>query len=220
MPAPHHCLHCGQALDLADTNVATDVALCRACGRSMSFSAIAATDELGAVDLAAPPRGVEVSHSLISGIEVSYRRFNPVVLFLIPFTALWSGISLGGIYFSQWSQGKFDLGLSLTGLPFLLGTVVLLTVIAYMLFGRWRVHIDRGTARIFSGIGPLGRHREIALAPGTEIHTLPSKVRINGRRRTDISITTEGRTIRFGASLPDDVRQFFTALLHKAVPPA
>ncbi len=42
MPAPHHCLHCGQALDLADTNVATDVALCRACGRSMPFSAVAA----------------------------------------------------------------------------------------------------------------------------------------------------------------------------------
>jgi hypothetical protein len=218
MSAPHRCLHCGQALDLADTNVSTDVALCRACGRSMSFSAVASTDEPGWVDLADPPRGVKVGHSLISGIEVTYRRFNPAVLFLIPFTALWSGVSLGGIYVSQLSRGTFDLGLSLTGLPFLLGTLVLLGVIAYMLFGRWRVHIDRGTAQIFNGIGPIGRRREVALVPGTKVHMLPSKLRVNGRQRTDICITTDGRSVRFGASLPDDARQFLAALLNKAVP--
>jgi recombinational DNA repair protein (RecF pathway) len=32
---PYECLHCGQPINLEDTNVATDVALCRACGQSI-----------------------------------------------------------------------------------------------------------------------------------------------------------------------------------------
>ena len=217
MPAPHRCLHCGQPLDLQDTNVATDVALCRACGRSMPFSAVSGTDELAAIDLAQPPRGVKVGHSLISGIEVTYRRFNPTVLFLIPFTLLWSGVSIGGIYGSQFAKGEFDPGTSLAGLPFLIGTVVLLSVITYMLFGHWRISIDRGTARIFNGVGPVGRHREITLAPGTVVRVAPSNLRINRQQRQEIQVTTEGRTVKFGAGLPDDVRDFFAALLGKAI---
>ena len=59
-------------------------------------------------DLSTPPRGVTVSRSLISGIETVYRRINPVAFFLVPFTGLWSGFSLWGIYGSQWTSGKFD----------------------------------------------------------------------------------------------------------------
>lgn len=213
----HRCLHCGEALDLADTNVATDVALCRACGRSMPFSAVTATDEPGPVDLSVPPRGVKAGHSLISGIELSYRRFNPAVLFLIPFTAVWSGFALWGIYGSQFARGKFDLAASLAGLPFVLGTVVLLCVIAFMMFGRWQLQIGRGTARLFHGVGPLGRHREIALVPGTEVRLVPSHLRVNGRTRGQISIATEGREVSFGAALPDEVRIFFAEVLRQAV---
>lgn len=218
MPATHRCLHCGAPLDLRDTNVTTDIALCRACGRSMPFSAVSGTDELAVVDLAQPPRGVKVAHSLISGIEVTYRRFNPIVLFLVPFTAVWSGVSLGGIYGSQLSKGEFDLGASLSGLPFLIGTVVLLSVIAYLLFGHWRLRVDRGRAWIFSGVGPVGRHREITMTPDAVVRVLPGKLHINRKPRKDIVITVPGQTVNFGASLPEDVRDYFAALLGKAVP--
>ena len=220
MPATHRCLHCGEPLGLEDTNVATDVALCRACGRTMPFSAVAGGGELEAVDLGAPPRGVTVGHSLISGIEVTYRRFNPAVLLLIPFTALWSGLSLWGIYGSQFAKGKFDPAASLAGLPFVLGTVVLLAVIANMLFGRWRLLIDRGTARIFHGVGPVGRHREIKLTPDTRVRLVPSRLRVNGRERAQVQVAGEGRAVHFGASLPDDVCLFLAAVLRKAVPAA
>jgi hypothetical protein len=66
---------------------------------------------------------VRVGQSLINGIEITYRRLSPVVLFLIPFTALWSGVSMWGIYGRQLVQGKFDPAHSLFGLPFLLGTM-------------------------------------------------------------------------------------------------
>ena len=213
---PHHCLHCGKTLALDDINVDTDVALCRACGRSMPFSAVADGDELTRVDLAHPPRGVKVDRSLISGIDVTYHRFNPAVLFLIPFTAVWSGFSLWGIYGSQLASGKFDPAASLAGLPFLLGTIVLVSVILYMLFGHWRVHIDRGTARVFNGLGPFGRHRELALRPDTAVHLVASRVRVNGQPRREIRVSTDDTRTNFGAILPEDVRLFLAALLRQA----
>jgi hypothetical protein len=216
MPETHHCLHCGQPVALDDINVDTDVALCRACGRSMPFSAIADGDELARVDLAQPPRGVKVDRSLISGLDLTYRRFNPAVLFLIPFTAVWSGFSLWGIYGSQIASGRFDPVISLAGLPFLLGTMVLVSVILYMLLGRWRVHIDRGTARVFHGLGPLGRHREIALRHDTQVSLVASRVRVNGQPRREIRVITDDARTNFGATLPEDVRLFLAALLRQA----
>ena len=174
-------------------------------------------DETSGIDLSKPPRGVKVAHSLISGIDITYRRFNPAVLALIPFTAVWSGFSLWGIYGSQIASGKFDAAASLAGLPFVLGTVVLVSVIVHMLFGHWRVHIDRGTVRIFSGVGPFGRRREITLGPGAQVRLGPSRLHRRGRSAQDIILEHDGRRVNFGVSLPDDVRLFFAAVLRQAV---
>ena len=174
-------------------------------------------DEAVAVDLSQPPRGVKVAHSLISGIDLTYRRFNPAVLFLIPFTAVWSGFSLWGIYGPQIAAGKFDALASLAGLPFVLGTVVLISVIIHLLFGCWRVHIDRGTVRIFTGVGPFGRRREMTLGPGARVSLGPSRVHRRGRRTQDIILEHEGRRVNFGATLPDEVLLFFAAVLRQAV---
>ena len=177
-------------------------------------------DDAGAIDLSKPPRGIKISHSLISGIGITYRRFNPAVLVLIPFAAVWSGFSLWGIYGSQFAKGKIDLAASLAGLPFVIGTVILLAVIANMLFGHWRLLIDRGMARVFNGIGPVGRHLEVPLTADTRIRLIPARLRVNGRQRTQIEIGNDDRVVHFGASLPDDVCSFFAAVLRKALPGA
>lgn len=177
-------------------------------------------DDAGAIDLSKPPRGIKISHSLISGIEITYRRFNPAVLVLIPLAAVWSGFSLWGIYGSQFAKGKIDLAASLAGLPFVIGTVILLAVIANMLFGHWRLLIDRGMARVFNGIGPVGRHLEVPLTADTRIRLIPARLRVNGRQRTQIEIGNDDRVVHFGASLPDDVCSFFAAVLRKALPGA
>jgi hypothetical protein len=173
-------------------------------------------DELSSVDLAKPPRGLKSSHSLISGIDVVWHRVNPAVLFLIPFTALWSGLSLWGIYGSQYTTGTFDPAASLAGLPFVAGTVVLAAVILHMLFGSWRLHIDRGRARIFSGIGPFGRSLEIPLGPRAVVEVVRSRWRTRGRLKREIRVENDGHAVHFGASLPEDVMLFFAAVLDKA----
>jgi hypothetical protein len=216
MSSEFHCLHCGAKIDPADTNVATDLALCRACGKTMPFSALADAGGLAAVDLSAPPRGVLVGHSLISGIDVTYRRINPVVFFLIPFTALWSGLSLWGIYGPQFTKGEFDPTIALAGLPFVLGTVVLLGTITFMLLGRWQVRLDRRRCHVFTGVGPLGRERSIPLEAGTTVRLETGKFRINNRPQLEIVVTTGDRSMRFGATLPADVRLFLAAVLRQA----
>lgn len=173
-------------------------------------------DVLDGVDLSKPPRGVKTSHSLISGIDISWRRINPGVLFLIPFTALWSGGSLWGIYGTQFSRGTFDPVTSLAGLPFLAGTVVLFVVILNMLFGSWHLHIDRGRARIFHGVGPVGRRLELTLGPQAIVRIVRSRWRVNGRLKSEVRVDDAGRSVSFGATLPGDVMLFFAAVLQKA----
>jgi DNA-directed RNA polymerase subunit RPC12/RpoP len=216
MQPKYSCIHCGKPVDLDDTNVTTDVALCRSCGKSMSFSAIAQQPDLAAVDLTAPPKGLRVGQSLISGVEITYRRFSPIVLFLIPFTALWSGVSMWGIYGRQLVQGKFDPAQSLFGLPFLLGTIVLLIIITYLLFGHWRIHVGRGECEIFSGVGPLGRRRRIRLERGSLVRIEASTLKVNNVPQQHIVITTGDEQLKFGATLPVEVRAFLAAVLQRA----
>ena len=218
MNETYRCTHCGAAIDLADTNVATDIALCRACGKSMPFSSIAEESELAGVDLSSPPKGVRVDSNLIRGIDITYRKLSPVLFFLIPFTALWSGISLAGIYGQQIVKGKFDPQLSLIGLPFLVGTAVLLSVIAFLFFGLRRITVGRGICEVFMGIGPAGWRRTIPLAPDTTVLLQASSVSVNNVRQRDIVITTGERKIKFGATMPEDVRIFIAAVLQKAIP--
>lgn len=220
MADTYRCRHCGATIDLADTNVATDIALCRACGKSMPFSSIAEESELAVVDLSSPPKGVRVASDLIRGIDITYRKLSPVLFFLIPFTALWSGISMAGIYGQQIVKGKFDPQLSLVGLPFLAGTVALLSVIAFLMFGCRRITVGRGTCEVFMGIGQAGWRRTIPLAPGTTVLLQSSSVRVNNVRQRDVVITTGDHSIKFGATMPEEVRAFIAAVLRKAVPAA
>lgn len=47
----------------------------------------------------------------------------------------------------------------LLGTPFLVGTIVLLAVILFGLFGRWVITLENGIGTVFVGIGPIGRTR-------------------------------------------------------------
>ncbi|HEX7261284.1 MAG TPA: hypothetical protein VF258_05670 [Luteolibacter sp.] len=109
MDASYRCQSCGSGIALGDVNVVNDIALCRSCGKTMSFSEIAPIPGAENIDLNRPPKGVRIEGSPIYGRSIIYRKISPVVFFLIPFTAAWSGFSMSGIYGSQIMEGKFDL---------------------------------------------------------------------------------------------------------------
>ena len=183
----------------------------------MPFSSIVQSAELDSVDLASPPEGVRIERSLISGVEIIYRRLSKVVFFLIPFTVLWSGLSLSMIYWSQIVAGRFDKTTSMVGIPFLIGTMILVGIIILMLFGRWRIHVDRGECEIFIGVGRLGSRRRIRLGADSTVSLGMSSLRVNNIPQRQVVICTGGQTLKFGATLPDPVRVFLAALLKKAV---
>ena len=118
-------------------------------------------------------------------MEASYRSY--MAIFLVPFTAVWAGGSLSGIYGSQIIKGEFNLGTSLFGLPFLIGSIVLITVCLLSVFGRTVISSDNGEALVFIGIGSIGWYRRFLwreIDKVVEINTMQnSYLALEGSRR-------------------------------------
>lgn len=183
----YNCPECGANVPLADMNVAADVALCRACG---TRSRIAELRESGddATDykaLSGPtPKHVKVVRDLndpCGKVELRYWKFSPVVLFLIPFTCVWSGMSIGGIYGSQIVKHALDWKLSLFGIPFLIGTVVLVGVILNLLLARRRLVLERGHGTYSAKVFGIGRTRHFDLNRETKLSVDQAAMQPQGR---------------------------------------
>lgn len=80
-----------------------------------------------------------------------YRNYSAIVWFLIPFTLLWGGGSLGGIYLTQYFSGKFEFIPSAFGIPFLIGTLFLIRAIVRMLFGKTELRLNAKGGSISKG---------------------------------------------------------------------
>jgi hypothetical protein len=65
----------------------------------------------------------------------------------VPFTAVLVGDFDGGIYIVADGKGEFEWKLGLFGLPFLIGTVVLVTIILNVLLGKTTVTLTKGKVR-------------------------------------------------------------------------
>jgi hypothetical protein len=90
-------------------------------------------------------------------------------------------------------------------------------MIIFLLFGSWRVHLDRGTARFFTGVGPFGRRREIAFGANTRVELPDAYVKVRRIPQQVITVTTGEHTVDFGAKMPHDVRLYFAEILREAV---
>jgi hypothetical protein len=213
----YSCRHCGAGIALADVNVATDIALCRACGKTMPFSEIAPIPGAADIDLARPPKGVRIEDSPIRGRSIIYRKISPVVIFLIPFTAAWSGFSMAGIYGTQIAKGEFDLVSSLFGLPFLIGTIMLVSVILFLLFGRWRFGFNRGMLEVATEIGPFGWTRRMVCDKSARVSIRPAKWQKNNVPQNLIQVECQGNTLKFGSPIPDESKNFIAEALRRVI---
>ena len=108
---------------------------CPKCGEVIRVDDLVAVEDDGRNDaalLSAPPPAhlaVKTDNDDIWPVTtIRFKRISPLALFFIPFTCIWSGGSLSGIYGPQFMQHSFDLQRSLFGIPFLIGSVVLLSV--------------------------------------------------------------------------------------------
>jgi len=211
------CPGCGKDLPLADLNVAADVALCRSCGYSGSFLKSSTVPYMSDEEMAHPPKRVTLRRGFEDELEIVCRYKKGLAIFLIPFTAIWSGGSMVGIYGTQLMKGEFDLAQSLFGIPFLLGTIVLVSIILHTLFGKTVVTLSRGRVQVFSGVFGIGRTKEIACGKGTKVSLETSSVSKNRVPQMQIVLQSGNQTLKFGAlSLSKEVRRYVAAVLRRA----
>ncbi|MEN9652775.1 MAG: hypothetical protein RL303_495 [Verrucomicrobiota bacterium] len=154
-----HCPDCGLPIATEDLAPAQGLAVCRFCEKPFPLAASQAAvpyERRTSVPELAPPKGVSLVETM-DGFHLSISTRSWAAVFLVPFTLVWSGGSLGGIYGTQFAKGYFSLTMSLFGLPFLIGSVFLIGLTVMAVAGRSIVELAGGRLRLRTGA--LGVYR-------------------------------------------------------------
>ena len=214
---PFRCPNCEKELPLDDVNMAQDMALCRACGYRGAFLGAMSVPQMTDEEMARPPKRVSLQREFGDALTITCRPKKTALLFLVPFTALWSGVSMTGIYIVPLATGQFDWKMGLFGLPFLIGTLGFLFAILYTLFGATKVTLAKGRVQVFMGVFGLGRTREMECGKGTKVTIEKSGYRVNNVPQPEVVLTSGETKFKFGAmGLSNEVQTYVAAVLRRA----
>lgn len=208
------CSKCKSRIEKEDYNIATNIAYCRRCDLTHTVADLVEEAQVDFSLLHDPPLGV-FSHQDVNNAVVSCRFSRKFLLFLVPFTLLWSGGSMTGIYIVPILKGKLELGQALFGLPFLLGSIVLWTVILMSLFGRLTVRLQGKEGRVTYGIGGRGWTRVFQIAEVEQLRIQNANYETNGRTPKCICIRTRHKDITFADMVKDQYREYIYVWLKK-----
>jgi hypothetical protein len=154
-----HCPECGLPIETADLAPAQGVAVCRFCEKPHPLAAcqVAVPYEQRNIEPeTALPKGVQLEETM-DGFRLTLSVRSCLALFLVPFTMVWAGGSLSAVYGTQIAKGKFNLVMSLFGLPFLAVSVFLIASTVMTVAGRYVVELVGGKFSIRTGA--LGIYR-------------------------------------------------------------
>lgn len=208
------CPLCRSAIAIDDINVATDVALCRRCGKAFSFSELLSGSARAAPDLTTPPNGAWFEQ-LADGFRIGATTRSWMALFLVPFACVWSGMSLGGLYGKQISSGRFDPTSSLFGVPFLIGTIFLVGYCAMTIAGKVELSQRGGNLSVFTGVGRFGWTRRYIWSDFSSAREDSRRNGFNWNRQ-GVVIVLEGRQrATFGTMLSEERRYFLLGALRQ-----
>ncbi len=208
------CPKCGKEIDAKDVNVGADTAFCRKCGEAFKLSELVHPEVPADFELDDPPPGAWFDQVDRDEFIVGARTRSKAGCFLIPFTIAWSGGSMMGIYGSQIITGKFEPVLCLFGIPFLLGSIFLWIMSLMTIWGITVVKVERGYARLFTGLGSLGLTKRFDWHDVTAIKEERWSSSDNGNQRTRLIIKAD-KDIRFGSMLNDERRTYMLNALRK-----
>ncbi len=210
------CPKCRQPIPPDDVNVANDIALCRSCNHAASYASLARRanlDELSQVDLSRPPSGLRIVETATDVALIMSTRSIVAACFLVPFTAIWSGGSLTGIYGSQIRSGHFNLLQSLFGLPFLAGTMCLVPITLMVLCGHARIRLRGDEGELFVGVSFLGYRKTFAVSEITDVYVEASKPDSDGDRAWGVYLDRAPKPIQVYTSSKAEKRNFVAAVL-------
>src|SRR6185503_3082000 len=224
------CPTCHAKIVTDDINVSTDVALCRRCGNTFHVSEVlGGTSSIlsslvssmvppsGPVDLNSPPSGAWYEPAA-DGFVAGASTRTGMALFIVPFTCLWSGGSMMGIYGTQLMNGHFSLPMSLFGLPFLIVSIFLVSWCAMSVAGKISVSVHGDRLAIFTGVGPFGITRTAYLSDFKSVREDFGYGSMNSNNRASRVVRLEGtRAMAFGSMLSNERRYFLVGVLNTAL---
>jgi hypothetical protein len=207
------CPRCRTEISLEDVNVSKDLALCRQCGQTWSYADLNEESKVSNFVPSEPPSGAWYLETGPRTFEIGATTRSPIAFFLVPFMCVWSGFSLGGIYGTQFSKGHFNLGQSLFGIPFILGTLLFGSIAVMSVCGKVTVTVDGDDGIIFTGVGPIGWRRRFNWRGVASIRRTE---KIGNRGSVSEQITFNGeKRLNFAAGIKIERLDFMLAVLRK-----
>ena len=216
----YSCPNCRTVIAHDDMNIKEGVGVCSRCGKISRL--IDLVEEFDSADYSRllyekPPRGIKLVRDKMNPIgEVTliYRRINPAVLFLIPFTAVWSGFSMTAIYIAPLlNEGTIPIEQALLGIPFLLGTILPLCTICSMLFGKRILTLSNGKGTYDFKVFGIGRTKHFELNRSTRIENTQTNYQVNHNTLPQITITNGSKRVNMFAGLRYDAIDYIIVLL-------
>ena len=207
------CPECKQNIDKNNFNIATDIAYCPDCDKKFALSSLVGDEEIDTSISYEPPRGTFLNENYDGSFSVGAKMPKAILLFLVPFFCLWSGMSMYGIYIKPlMEKGHLEMTEALFGLPFLFGTVVLLAIITTIAFGCLKVTADSYEGKVFLGVFGIGRTRTFSVPDIQNVTLTKTDVRVNNVRQ--LGITLHGKNdLTFGTLLKEPHKKYIAAVL-------
>ncbi len=221
------CPKCHQPIAGEDLNAAAAIAVCKPCGEAFPLAGLIGVEPSGSnligggaeleaiarADVAAPPAGCWCDDG-VDGFRAGASARSCAAFFLIPFTLVWGGGSMAGIYGSQIASGEFDIAQSLFGIPFLLGTIALTSATLFCLFGRCEIAVAGDEGTLFTGFLGVGRRRRFDWRSLREVRVGVAGWTKNRQPQHAIELVGDtGEPVRFASIVSTPRRAWLVALL-------
>ena len=227
-------------------NVANDVAYCRRCNLSHSFSALTRGSELEEnIDFANPPAGAwQTNDGMGCVIGATHRSIGTAIGTLV-FGVFWNGIlsvflciALAGTlrnlglplphWFPEPVMNGSPMSVGMTLFlwlfltPFILVGLFMIGAFLSCIAGRTEVRINNPEGVVFTGIGTLGYRRRFVTSAVKEVRVDDRSWRDSdgGRQRKTVIVieTREGKQLKFGSMMTDERRKFVAGALRRVLP--
>jgi hypothetical protein len=200
-----HCPECGLPIEVADLAPAQGVAVCRFCEKPHPLAACQEAlpfERRNITPERTLPKGVQLEETM-DGFRLTLSTRSGIAFFLVPFTLFWAGGSLGGIYGTQIAKGEFSLVMSLFGIPFLAGSVILIALTVMTVWGRCVVELAGGRFSIRTGA--LGVYRTQSAAWDDVLSCRLTEASSRGRNSYTTTYQVEvavegGKTLKLGGT--------------------
>ncbi len=155
------------------------------------------------------PKHLELYRDEDTGaMEIRFWKFQPVLLFMIPFMCVWTWGSVGQIYVKPLMAGKpLTPEMLFGGIPFVAGAIFFWSIIVGMLFGRHRIRLEYGRGSHSFKLFGLGPTRTFDLRRDTEISA--------GGPIRSLCVRNGSRSVMMCRGWSDDAFNFVNTMLEQ-----